>query len=111
MSDFAVQILTPTVVAAIVSAGALIARELLAGRFTARQSRDEQDLRRQDVLMEQVRLLWTENANLRRREADCEHRHRMLARRCGDLERLCGVLRRRVDRLGRFVAGRRGRRR
>ena len=82
MSDFAVQILTPTVVAAIVSAGALIARELLAGRFTARQSRDEQHLRRQGVLMEQVRLLWTENAALRRREADCERRHRMLARRC-----------------------------
>jgi hypothetical protein len=111
MSELAMDILTPTVVAAIVSGGALIAREMLAGRFTARQSRDEQDLRRQGLVIEQVRLLWTQNATLRRREADCERRCRLLARRCAELERVCGVLRRRVDRLGRLVARRRRRRR
>ena|SRR5687768_7521305 len=111
MSDFAIQVLTPTVVAAVVSAGALIARELLAGRFTARRSRAEIDLRRQGVLVEQVRLLLSENEGLRRRAAECQRRYHKLERRCGELEHLCRALRRRVDRLGGLVASRTRRRR
>jgi hypothetical protein len=99
------QILAPTVVAAVVSGAALLARELIAGRTSAGRARARDEGRRLQLLLEQTRLLWDENARLRRRERECEGRYRALAQRFGNLERRCRDLRRRLDCLGRHGAG------
>lgn len=118
MSDLTLNILAPTVVAAVVSAAALLARELLVSRARKRdyashttaqgeRSRQDRKVKQHAVLLQQIQLLWAENTQLRQREADCEQRYRDLERRCADLERCCGDLRRRLDRLGRVVGSER----
>ncbi len=107
MPELVAQVLTPTVVAAVVSGSALVARELVTWRWRRRES----SLQHQTSLAEQIRLLWHENGALRGREAACERRYRMLERRCGHLERASRRLRQRLHRLGQVLgARRRGRR-
>ena len=114
MGDVLQMLLAPTVSAAIVSAAALILREILVRHAQRRDGRARLDLdkttRRDDhvieqtrVLLQQIQLLWSENAALKRREAECEARYRDLERRCRVVERQCDLLRRRLDRFGRIV--------
>ena len=107
MSDLTLQILTPTVVAAVVSGCALIARELVAGRARRQQGRQQRDVQQHGVLLDQVQALWNENAQVRQREDQCKQRCRALEERCCELERCCAQLRRRLDRLGRLLGSER----
>jgi predicted nuclease with TOPRIM domain len=112
VQQFLTTMIAPTVVAALVSATALLGRGLLMRR--GEQGRLRQDKRRLDgemaiktseALLHQVEALWKENAELKVREAESRARCRELERTCADLERRCGELqgelanlRRRLDR-------------
>ena len=102
MSEVALQLLAPTVIAAVVSGAAIIAREMVSTRAGSRRSRGERRLLRHAALLDQVQRLWQENARLRREELACRRRQRNLERRCTRLERSCRSLRRRLDGLGRL---------
>ena len=101
MGPVILTILTPTVIAAAVSALAVFARDLL-GRRSLRETaavekaRVEGDLaaRGQEMLLRQVEALWRENAAGKALEAECRQR-------CRDLERQCQQLAAEVDRLRR----------
>ena len=116
MAELLIQIITPSVVAALVTGLALVARELVTARGKARGARlaslaaaarraDEIGARHDAGLLRQVQLLWSENADLKERESECEARYRALEQRCLGLERQCDRLRRRIDGLGRLVTG------
>jgi predicted nuclease with TOPRIM domain len=113
------QLVPPAVAAAVVSAGALLAREVLGlrlgrARLRAEASKDAASVAAttQENLLEQVRMLWTENAKLREREVESRARRRELERQCSFLERRCGMLedelhrlRQRLDRFDRLLPG------
>ncbi len=62
-------IVTPTVIAAVVSAIALLVREAVIGRGGARKLRRESGHRSQELMLRQIELLWRENAESKAREA------------------------------------------
>ena len=101
-------VLTPTAVAALVSGATLLAREAvcrlgrrrdLRERLAAdgERSRGELAVQQSSLLLQQIQLLWTENAALKRAETECVQRHRELERRCRELEASCESLTRRLD--------------
>lgn len=110
MSEWMPQIFASTVVAASVSAAAIIVRELLAGRgrrsdalVESQKHREQKRLDQHEALLREVESLWRHNHDLRTREAACQRRCRALARRLSDLEQRCMGLRNRLDQLARVV--------
>ncbi len=96
MNPTLMAILTPTVVAAIVSAAALLGREFVTGRgerakLAAERRRVDDDfaIRGQELLLKQIESLWRENANGKGREAESRQRCRELERQCSTLEQRC----------------------
>lgn len=111
MSDSVAQLLTSTVVAAFVSASAILLRELVAARLRKPEARAEarrqhaiQRLQDRDLLLREIDNLWQTNARLAAREALCQRRCRALASRIGSLERQSSSQRKRTEELARLIA-------
>lgn len=103
-------ILGSTVLAAVVSGAALGLREWLARRnerrgeaarlsLAAQEQRIDAAVRQSQLLLQQVQLLWAENAALKQREQECDERYRTLEERFRLLERRYDRLQRRIDHL------------
>jgi len=95
-SPWAAGLVAPTVVAAAVSAIALVLRELIARRgepARLRQNRLEIEgdlaMRSQEVLLQQIEALWRENASVKAREAQSRAQCQVLETQCAELERRC----------------------
>lgn len=96
----------PTVVAAIVSALALVLRDVLGRRGerdklteNARRHDDDVSIRGQELLLKQIESLWRENAASRAREAESRQRCRDLEKRCEELVARCAQLQQMLDQL------------
>ncbi len=112
-------LITPAVAAAIVSALALLVRELIARRGSfAKLQQDRQQIegdlavRGQEMLLKQIEGLWAENASVKTREAEGRARCRVLEQQvttleqhCRELEAQIEQLRRRLDRHDRLLPG------
>lgn len=103
-------ILGSTVLAAIVSGAALGVREWIARRNkrrtdaarlsqAAREHRVDAAIQQNQMLLQQVQLLWGENAAVKERERKCDERYRALEERFRQLERRCAALQARINQL------------
>lgn len=101
-------LLTPAVAAAVVSAIALLVRELMARRgdraklaHDGRRVDGDLAFRGQELLLKQIEALWSENASVKSREAECRARCREVERQAAQLEQRCRELELQIDRLRR----------
>ena len=92
-------IVTPTVIAAIVSAVALIVREHVTGKAGDRQHRRDGGHRAQELMLRQIESLWRENAESKSREAALRVRLSDLEQRLTECGRTIRKLEAELDRV------------
>ena len=95
----------PTVLAASVTALALVLRELIGRVYMNRQGQRDMTYQQAELTLSQVKLLWEENARLKADAAQLQKLNRelrdrldTLAARCRELEQHVAALSRRLDR-------------